>query len=224
MTGNPGRAFTFAFEDRRWPFKLGLLLLIGLIPGLNLIAWVGYAASIAHNIARDNHEPLPSWDDWADILVRGLLTWVAWFVYWLPIGILLGGILLTGLIAGTPDVGMIVFLVRAGGTLTIAVYGVFVALLLTVGGARYARTDHYHDYFAFRGRLREAGRQRGLFVLTFVYQALFGLALVVLLPPSIVTIVGPLVLITAYSVLNGYVIGQAARSLRLPSEKINRQA
>src|SRR5579859_7318843 len=79
-----GRAVTYPFEDRQWTLKVGILLLASLIPGLNAILLAGYGLTIARNMLRGVALPMPGWDNWSDIAVRGLLSLVATFLYFLP--------------------------------------------------------------------------------------------------------------------------------------------
>lgn len=38
-----GRSVTYAFEDSAWLSKLIVFLIVGFLPGLNVILWSGYA-------------------------------------------------------------------------------------------------------------------------------------------------------------------------------------
>src|SRR5258706_8880959 len=84
MNMDLGRSVTYPFEDRDWLKKVGILFLLGLIPGLNIIVLSGYALTVARNILRGEPFPLPYWADWSDIAVRGLISIVAGFIYFLP--------------------------------------------------------------------------------------------------------------------------------------------
>lgn len=206
------RAFTYAFEDKRWPIKLGLLLLIGLIPGLNVIAWLGYQISIGHRLARGLRNPLPEWDEWADIFIRGLITLIAGFLYFLPVLIVGIGIAGVGLIFGRSG-GALLLAVRCCGGIGILLYSLLALLLLNIGATRYALTDQYAPYFALGTRLRDLSNGLNIFGVGFVYGALLIVAMAVLLPLSLLTIIGPFVIITAFSVINGYLLGSTARNL-----------
>jgi len=207
------RAFTYAFEDKRWPVKLGLLLLIGLIPGLNVIAWLGYQVSIGHRLARSLRNPLPEWDEWADIFIRGLITLMAGFLYFVPVlivGIAISGV---GLIFGRGGGSLLLLAVRCVGGVGILAYSLLALLLLSIGAARYARTDQYAPYFAIGDRLRDLSGGLRIFSVGFVYEALLIVVMLVLLPFSLLTIIGPFVILSAFSVVNGYLLGSTARNL-----------
>lgn len=204
------RAFRFAFADKRWLNKLGVLLLIGLVPGLNLIAWVGYQQSIARNVALGAASPLPAWDEWGDILVRGLTTIVAGFVYFSPL-MLVGCCAVVFNLLGGRDAGALLLTVRCASLLVVLVYGAFALLLLSVGSVRYARTDQYGGYYQFAGRLRELLAGRGVYIPGFIVQIGLALAVALIGLIAVISVIGPFVVLTAFSVVNGHITGQMAR-------------
>lgn len=199
--------FRQLFVDKRWPYKLGGLLVLGCIPGLNVLAWVGYQQSMAVNIAQRRPVLLPTWDDWADILVRGLLAVMASGVYWLP------GLLLW-LFSLLPGLRIVILPALIGAALCM--------FALSVSHVRYARTDQPSRYTwpDWRQSLRNGVAAKGsaaigLYAISFIGQSVvFGLALL-LTPLALVTVVGPMLIWSAVSVINGCLIGQtAARTVR----------
>ncbi len=78
------KSFTFPFEDKEWASKLGLAILINLVPILNF-AWYGYIVGIMRNVMNDVPEPLPTWDDLGKKFTDGLFLFAASLVYALPI-------------------------------------------------------------------------------------------------------------------------------------------
>ncbi len=91
-----GKAFGFVFEDEEWPTKIliaGAILLVGilfswllLIPLILAIALlVGYSFQITQRVIRGDPQPLPAWDEWADLIADGLKVIVIGIVYALPI-------------------------------------------------------------------------------------------------------------------------------------------
>ncbi len=89
-----GKAFTFMFEDPRWTVKLGIgtlvglasillsPILIGLVPALMLL---GYSLDTGRNVIKRVEHPLPEWEDWGGLFVRGLKLMVAFLVWMLPL-------------------------------------------------------------------------------------------------------------------------------------------
>lgn len=164
-----GRSVTYPFEDRSWSRKLIVLLILSFIPGLNLLVWGGYALSVARNINRREPHPLPTWDNWSDISVRGLLSSVATGLYLLPI--FLGGIVLSffWFILGGRAESMFNAL-QCGAFLFTMVYVLATNLILNAGHVRYAQTDQFHVYFDLRARLRDVRTHSSLFLMLLIYQ------------------------------------------------------
>ena len=196
-------ALTYAFGDGRWLPKLAVLTLAGCIPGLNIMAWVGYQQSIAHNIARGLANPLPSWDDWADILVRGLISASASILYLLPAGIF-------WLIGWWPPVHGIALLIAF-------LWVVIGGCALYAGYVRYARTDQSSEYGVdgWLNWLRTSRRFRWT-PLSLGFACQIGLLVIGLAatPFVLLTLIGLPVLWTAISVINGNLIGQVAARQR----------
>jgi hypothetical protein len=68
----PRKAFSFIFEDPKWPKKILIGGILGLIPIVNLIM-LGYAMQIAANVAMQRENKLPNWgDDFGEAVV---LSW-----------------------------------------------------------------------------------------------------------------------------------------------------
>lgn len=124
-----GRSVTYPLDDSGWFRKLIVLFIIGFVPGLNLIAWSGYALSVARNLGRADDTPLPEWSNWVEITLRGFLSLGATALYMLPV--------MLGLVALSGDSG----LSRIIGTLAVIVYFLSANYLLTIGHLRYAQTD-----------------------------------------------------------------------------------
>jgi hypothetical protein len=81
--------FAFPFDDPQWKRKLGLgflFILAGFfIPLLPLILMAGYMARIMRAVIDQPVRPsLPQWDEWDDLLLRGLRVTAAWLLTWLP--------------------------------------------------------------------------------------------------------------------------------------------
>ena len=89
-----GKAFTFIFEDPDWLKKVaigsGLLLLgiifsvvlIGLIP---LIIITGYTVLLVKNVMDGAERPLPEWEDWGDLFMRGLKLFLIVLIWAIPL-------------------------------------------------------------------------------------------------------------------------------------------
>lgn len=78
------RAFKYVFEDKDWLSKVGIGLLIMIVPVLNL-AWIGYQVQIIRNVRKNEAVVLPTWDDLGKKFMDGLMIVLAGMVYALPI-------------------------------------------------------------------------------------------------------------------------------------------
>ncbi len=89
-----GKAFTFMFDDPDWVRKLGIgvvvglvatllsPILIGLVPAIMVL---GYSLDVLRNVNNGREHPLPEWEDWGGFLGRGFKLVVAFFVWSLPL-------------------------------------------------------------------------------------------------------------------------------------------
>lgn len=207
---NLARAFTWFLEDEDWKARLGILLLISLVPGLNLIALTGYTISIAHNIVRGATRPLPAWDDWIDIFVRGLMALVASAAYFLPLGLILIIVGVANLASAGNFSGAIILCL-----LPFSIFYAVVALgLLTAGHVRYARSDQYSDYYQIRRRFSEFQKNLGNYLPVVAVQAMLTAVIAGLFLLLAPTLLGGFAAFCGLSAANGYLIGMLARNAR----------
>lgn len=195
MSIDLGRSVSFAFEDRHWASKLIVLIILGFVPGLNILLWSGYAVSVARNIMRGDPLPLPAWDQWSDIAVRGLLTIVATALYFAPA--LLG---LCCLIFATVAVGPsgrdVLLTLRCVSVSLALLYGATISILAGAGHARYAQTDQFFRYLDIGGRLRDLRRAPGLFLTLFMYESAISFVVALVVIVAVVIFLGALSLIS----------------------------
>jgi hypothetical protein len=204
-----GRSVTYPFEDPQWTTKLGILVIIGFIPGLNIIVWGGYALSIARNVMRREAQPLPTWENWSDIAVRGLLSIAATGIYYLPV-ILLSCCLYFGsaFISGR-DSGFYTLLNCCGVIFSI-IYSLAVNLVLNAGHVRYVQTDQFYTYLEIGRRFQDIRTDPALFVTLFAYQTVLSLVAAFVTVLLSWTCVGLIVIPTIAILANGYLLGSAA--------------
>lgn len=232
-----GRSVTYPFEDSAWLSKLIVFLIVGFLPGLNLILWSGYALSVARNLARGERYPLPSWEAWSDIAVRGLLSLVATAIYFAPAALIVLGVGLIGWLRNGAESFVLVRLAALGVAL---LYGLFINYLLTCAHARYAQTDQFYHYLEIGARLRDLRHAALPFGTLYLYQSLltflllmfsavvlvlFLLALsaamtiggflsIVIALVLVLGLLGYLAVITLGFLTNGYLLGTALISVR----------
>ncbi len=193
------------FADPAWRRKLSRLLLLSFVPGLNLIVWMGYGLSTAHNIVRGLTYPLPDWEDWPDIFARGLMSLVASLIYFAPALLLVAGSAVAGqYVSGAVQVVLLI----------LAVLWAFIAeMAITAGHVRYARTDFYSEYGAVGKRLADVRQNLPALVRASVVQMILALVIAALFLPLALTIIGVPLMLCAASVTNGMRIGGLARSM-----------
>ncbi|HVO42962.1 MAG TPA: DUF4013 domain-containing protein [Aggregatilineales bacterium] len=203
-----GRAATFVFEDDDWPLKVGLLMVLGLLPGLNLILWSGYALTVARRVMF-NARPLPDWSDWSDIAVRGLLSIGGVAIYYAP-ALVIGCVLL---VLAPFTVGALAVTLRCVGLVGVVGYILLVNFLLLPGHLRFAQTDQFHSYLDFRARFDDLRANTSLFSTLFVYQTLLTLVAVLVSALLAITFIGLFAVLTLAFLANGFILGTAGAAL-----------
>jgi hypothetical protein len=209
MNVDIGRSVTYPFEDQEWFPKVGILLILGFIPGLNVIAWGGYALSIARNVMRGEPLPLPEWADWSDIAVRGLLSIAATFIYYLPVILLSCCLWGAGFFLGGRNSSLLIAGQCCFGLLALA-YSLGTSLLLNVGYVRFVQSDQFHSYLDFGRRFQDLRTEPGLFITLTIYQILLSLIAVAVGTILSITCIGPVVIGALAFMANGYILGSAA--------------
>ncbi|HRE48164.1 MAG TPA: DUF4013 domain-containing protein, partial [Aggregatilineales bacterium] len=174
-----GRSVTYPFEDPQWAQKLLIFLVVGFVPGLNIILWSGYAVTTARNIARGSDLPLPGWGDWADIAVRGLLSIAATAFYLIPALFLIGCLTGVSLVLGG-RVGGGFEALRCVGFALAALYSLLMSYVLWTGHTRFAQRDQFASYVTIGERLRDARGGRAVFGMLFLYETLLTFLLILL--------------------------------------------
>jgi len=215
MNLDVGRSVTYPFEDKQWSTKVGLLFVAGFVPGLNLILWSGYALTVARNIIR-RKSPLPAWDNWSDIAVRGLLSIVATFIYLLPSLLVVGCFWLALPLFVSREASSILTTLQCAGVLFNLVYLAAVGLLLSAGQVRFAQTDQFKSYFDIGARLRDLQKWSNVFISLFITQTLLWLIAIAVAAALSVTCIGTLAVLTLAFLANGYILGTAAAAIPFP--------
>lgn len=81
---NFGRAFAYVTEDPEWLKKVGIAMLVMLIPILGQIAVGGWSLEIMRRVINDEPEVLPEWNDFGKYMSNGFKELVIGLVYALP--------------------------------------------------------------------------------------------------------------------------------------------
>jgi hypothetical protein len=123
---NIGKSLSYPFEDKQWASKVGMGLLISIVPILNF-AWLGFIIELMRRVMKGDSLPMPGWDELGKKFMDGLMLFLASLVYVLPVLLLIG----------VPLAIMVVPAILAGNnstqnmTNTLAAVGGVVALCLT---------------------------------------------------------------------------------------------
>jgi len=150
-----GRSLTYMFEDEKWTNKVVVGAAVNMIPILNF-ASAGYMLATIRNLANDVTPSLPTWDDFGDYFVKGLVLTIIGLIYALPLLILSCcpiSVMFPLTIPQNEDVAV------AWGAIGLAVLGVFGLLGLLYALAyifvmpavilHYASTENFSAAFQF---------------------------------------------------------------------------
>jgi hypothetical protein len=83
------KALSYPFEDKQWAGKVGIGVLVSIVPILNF-AWLGYIVELMRQVIKGNPLPMPDWNDLGKKFMDGLFLFLAGFVYALPVILLIG--------------------------------------------------------------------------------------------------------------------------------------
>lgn len=207
------RSLTYALEDQRWASKLWILVLIGFIPGLNVIVWGGYALTIARRIMQRERLPLPEWDEWSEIAIRGLLSITATVIYFLPV------ILLLCILAGIQlflggNGGRAISAIQFCAGAAVLVYGLAAGLLINAGHVHFVVSDQFSDYFDIGRRLYELRTNLDVYVPLFLFETVLSLIAAALTALLGITCVGLVIVPSIAFLANGFALGAAAREMQ----------
>lgn len=138
-----GRAFGFITEDEQWVTKILLGGLILLIPIVGILALIGYMLEVARNVTQGRPLPLPAWNNFSDLLIKGFQGFVISLVYQLPLIILsfLVACVFGGIAASASDSNDAA--AGAAGILLLCLYPVMFAVGLALQLATFAAWVRY---------------------------------------------------------------------------------
>ena len=167
------KSFTFPFEDREWPSKLGLGALISMVPILNF-AWSGYLVGILRNVMKNDPQPLPTWDDLGNKFSEGLILFGAGLVYAFPMLVALclplGITAASGSLSGRSDMQELSQrLAEAGGILffglmcVLLLYGFALSILYPAILVMFARAGTFASCFKLRAAFELISKNAGPF-------------------------------------------------------------
>ena len=170
---NIGKAFSYPFEDKAWTSKLGLAIVITIVPILNF-ATAGYAIEIMRRILRSDPEILPDWTDLGRKFLDGLMVFLAGLVYSIPILIVLclplSFMLVPAVLSGNSNTQDLAnTLTTAGGvalaclSCIAALYGLALSIIIPCGYLKYTRQGTFGAFFQLREFFAMIGKDPGAF-------------------------------------------------------------
>jgi len=195
---NIGDVFTYIFKDKRWMNKLGIGVLIMLVPILNF-ALTGYMIGIIQNVMNRKPDPLPEWDNLGQKVIEGFKLALAKMVYSLPMVLFfclpLSFLLVPAVISGNEnlqDAGVVLFPIA--GLLFIALMGLFslYALVLSVlypaVDILYTRERTFSSCFKYREIYQLMRNNAGSYFTTWLVAFGVGLGINMVISPVTVLI------------------------------------
>lgn len=121
-----GKSLTYMFEDEKWANKVVVGAVINMIPILNF-ASAGYMLATIRNVANDITPSLPTWDDFGDYFIKGLVLTIIGLIYALPLLILSCCPMVLMFLPAFSETGE---MAAALGALSVAILGLFGLLVL----------------------------------------------------------------------------------------------
>lgn len=210
---NFGRALSFPFEDEDWLTKTVIGTFVMFFSFLPFVP-LGYQTHVARNVLRGNKRPLPGAQDIGPAISDGLIVFVAWILYNLPL-IVLGCVLIfSGAVLGDTDLGVLLFLCLAlclGGFLLL--FLVVSTVFFGMGMIRFAESGDFTAFITI-GDLWADVRAHSMLLLELALY-LIGLGLLggLLTSAFSVTCLGAPLMVFFWQVMSGHLIGQAAREI-----------
>ena len=149
-----GKSFTYVFDDEEWVSKLLIAAVITLVSpiglGIPLLLLLGYTVQIVRNVRRGDPRPLPMWDNLGDKFREGLLLFVGFLVYSLPLILLVCPLIVIASVTsdnGSPQGGLVA-LAACFGCLAF-LWILVVAIVSPALYVRFAETGELGAFFRF---------------------------------------------------------------------------
>ncbi len=150
-----GKPLTYMFEDEKWANKVVVGAVINLIPLLNL-ATAGYMLATIRNVANDVVPALPTWDEFGDHFVKGLILTIIGLIYSLPLLIVSCCPLFAMFLPAFSESEEMATALGVGYLLIVSLFGLFVLLyaiaytfVMPAVILRYASTEDFSAAFRF---------------------------------------------------------------------------
>lgn len=225
-----GKSFSYVFEDPRWVSKVaigGAILLVGtlfsFLLGIPLIAALilvfGYMLTVVKNVADGSTSPLPEWNDFGGLFMKGLYAAIGAIVIYIPAIVLVCCTVVLGAAIGSVSSNSDNASSGAAGAASLLIlcvqclyilYAIVAAIYLYAPMTRYALNGQLSTFWDFRGNLAfmQSNLTGYIIALIMAYIASFvgGLGFILCVIPGFFT------LFWSYLV-TGHIFGQYARGV-----------
>ncbi len=144
-----GKSFSYVFEDQQWLRKVLIGGVINLIPIVGFAA-IGYSLEQTRRVYEGRELPLPEWDAFGDYFRKGLVAFVGWFIYSLPLLVIACCAYLPLITAdqrGRSPFGDLATPVLLCGACLVLLYTLFLIVILPAVTTKYALTEQLGSFF-----------------------------------------------------------------------------
>jgi hypothetical protein len=149
---NLGKAFTYPFDDPDWMKKLGIAAVMMIIPIVGGLFVMGWAIEITRRVIQGEAYPMPQWEDFMGLLVKGLKVVVISLVYLLPVILVSActqGLTILGQETGEDIVMTIAMLVSVCFGCLVFLYSLLAGLVMPAAFGKFAATGELKAAFRF---------------------------------------------------------------------------
>jgi hypothetical protein len=154
-----GRAFTYAYKDPKWPTKVLIFAVLGLIPFFGWCIELGYSLRIMKNVVDGNDVPLPEWENIGALFAQGLRAIFVALIWSIPA-------IIIGVIFSLADSGLLTLLSRLFFALTsVCIFAAVVPLAIT---------GQLNDALQFQVVIRRVQSNLGDYIVLFVISLVVG--------------------------------------------------
>ncbi len=215
------RAFTYAFEDKKWVEKLvvtTIMSVVSVIPLFGLLALagvMGWLVELVANMRQGSSEPMPTWDNLGEKIALGTNVLIAGLVYNLPNLLLaccafsiplMGDAGRSEFFAGSFAVGLVCCLVPL-----LLIYNLVTWPMLAIGLIRYSEARQIGVFFQFGDLWQAMNEQLNTVVQWLLFSFLAGLALSLL---NVIPCLGWIITLALTFPVQAHLLGQFAQKLR----------
>jgi len=214
-----GSSFSFMFQDQDWPKKVLIGGLISLVPILNFAA-LGYLVQVIRNVRDGQALPLPEWDQLGEHFRNGLILFLIFLVYTIPI-ILLAciqtgvSVVVGSASSGSEAASSIFSLVSICFSCLMGVWGLAIAVLSPAVLIRFADTSEFQSGLRLGEVMAIIRANPGSYLIAMI---IMWVASGVIAPLGLIAC-GVGVIVTGFwaTLVTGHVLGQLAAQTPAPA-------